>query len=262
MEIILIFIAVIIGLIIGSFLNVCIHRIPKGLSIIRPRRSLCPKCSNTLNFYDNIPVVSFIVLRGKCRNCKNPISARYPITELITAFITALMFFKWSSNPFWLIAVLLSSYIFIIIAIIDFETLMIADIFSYAIGFIGLSFSFFNPYFSGEPLQKLAQSAIGALVGAALIWLLAFIGKKIYKKEAVGEGDIFLMAAIGAMLGIEGIISSLIMASLFGSVYGITLMILKKAKRFDHIPFGPFLSLSAIINMYSLVKLNTFFFYI
>ena len=260
MEIILIFIAAVMGLMIGSFLNVCIYRVPNGLSIIKPR-SLCPKCSKALNFYDNIPLLSYIVLGGKCRNCKNPISPRYPIVELLTAIITALMFFKWSSNPFWLIAVLLSSYIFIVIAIIDFETMMIADIFSYAIGFLGLSFSFFNPYFSGAPFYKLAQSAMGALFGAAIIWLLAFVGKKIYKKEAVGEGDIFLMAAIGAMLGVEGILSSLIIASLFGSVYGITLMVLKKAKRFDHIPFGPFLSLGAIINMYSFIGINTFFFY-
>ncbi|MCK4936811.1 MAG: prepilin peptidase, partial [Elusimicrobiales bacterium] len=212
MEIILIFIAGIMGLMIGSFLNVCIYRVPKRLSIIKPR-SLCPKCSKALKFYDNIPLLSYIILGGKCRNCKNPISLRYPIVELITAIITALMFFQWGSNPLWLAAVLISSYIFIVIAIIDFETMMIADIFSYAIGFIGLSFSFFNPYFFGAPFQKLAQAAIGALVGAAMIWLLAFIGKKIYKKEAVGEGDIFLMAAIGAMLGVEGILSSLIIAS-------------------------------------------------
>ena len=261
MDIILIFIAAIIGLMIGSFLNVCIYRVPKGLSIIKPR-SLCPKCSNSLKFYDNIPVLSFIILGGKCRNCKNPISLRYPIIELITAIITALMFFKWSSNPFWLAATLISSYIFIVIAIIDFETMMIADIFSYAIVFLGLSFSFFNPNFLGAPLYKLAQSAIGALVGAAMIWLLAFIGKKIYKKEEVGDGDIFLMAAIGAMLGVEGILTSLIIASVFGSVYGVALMVLKKAKRFDHIPFGPFLVLGAIINMYSFIGINTFFFYI
>ncbi|MEA3306550.1 MAG: prepilin peptidase, partial [Elusimicrobiota bacterium] len=189
MEIFLIFIVAVLGLMIGSFLNVCIYRVPKELSIIKPR-SLCPKCSKALKFYDNIPVLSFIILGGKCRNCKYPISWRYPIIELITSIITALMFFKWNSNPFWLTATLISSYIFIVIAIIDFETMLIADIFSYAIGFIGLSFSFFNPYFSGAPIYKLAQSALGVLVGAAVIWLLAFIGKKIYKKEAVGEGDI------------------------------------------------------------------------
>lgn len=260
-QMVMIVIAFIIGLSIGSFLNVCICRVPKGLSVIKPG-SFCPKCSNPLKFYDNIPVLSFILLDGKCRNCKTPIALRYPVTELLTAFITALMVLKWISNPFWLAAALISSYIFIVIAIIDFETMMIADIFSYAIGFVGLSFSFFNPYFSGGLFHKLGQSALGAFLGAFLMWLLAFVGRKIYKKEAVGDGDIFLMAAIGALLGIEGVFSSIIIASLIGSVYGIILIMLKKAKRFDHIPFGPFLSLGAVINTYSMVKVSNFFFYI
>ena len=260
-QTIILVIAIVMGLVVGSFLNVCICRAPKGLSIIKPG-SFCPKCSNPLKFYDNIPVLSFILLDGKCRNCKNPIALRYPITELLTAFITVLMALKWISNPLWLAAALISSYIFIVIAIIDFETMMIADIFSYAIGFVGLSFSFFNPYFTGGLFHKFWQCALGAFLGAFLMWLLAFVGKKIYKKEAVGDGDIFLMAAIGAMLGMEGVFSSLIIASLIGSVYGIILMMLKKAKRFDHIPFGPFLSLGAVINIYSMVKLSNFFFYV
>lgn len=241
------------GLIMGSFLNVCISRIPREASIIRPG-SACPVCKSKIKFYDNIPVFSYIILGGKCRHCRSRISMRYPVVEILTSIITVLMILKWKSHGFWLSLSLVSSYILIITAFMDFETFLIADAFSYGLIFLGLVFSFFNPNFHSGGIFKLLESVSGAAAGAAIIWLLAFIGKKIYKKEAVGEGDIFLMAGIGAVVGWQGVVTTLVLASFFGSIYGLSLMALKKAGRFDHIPFGPFLALAAIINIYFLIK--------
>jgi len=253
-----IFIVFVLGLAIGSFLNVCIYRISHNLSIIKPS-SFCPSCRKTIAFYDNIPVISYFLLGGKCRHCGSKISLRYPLVELITAVDTCLLFIKWMREPYWLGAVLILSYIFIVIAAMDLETFMIADLFSYLIVLIGLVFFWANPYFKGGTVSKFLQFFGGLIAGAFIMWFMSFLGKKIYKKDAIGEGDIFLMAAIGSVLGIEGVFSTIILASLFGSVYAVSLMIMKKAGRRDYIPFGPFLSLGAVINLYSFVKISTFF---
>jgi len=246
-----------LGLLLGSFLNVCISRLPEGLSIVKPR-SRCPKCLNPINFYDNIPLLSFLFLRGRCRRCSAPIPWRYPSVELIGGVVTVLLFSKWHSQPLWLPAALAAAYILIVVAFIDLETMMIADIFSYGLVILGFVACFVNPYFSGPALSRFAGFFCGTLFGGGIVWGMALLGRKIYGKEAIGEGDIFLMAGIGALTGLNGVVSSLIMASFFGSVYGVSLMLAKKAKRFDAIPFGPFLALGAVINLYHLVRITDF----
>jgi len=255
---VLFFFAFLFGLLIGSFLNVCISRLPESLSIVKPR-SRCPRCLAPISFYDNVPLLSFMILRGRCRHCSLPIPWRYPAVEFLTGIVTALLFLKWQSEPAWLAASLAASYIFITVAIIDLETMMIADIFSYGLVCLGLISSSFNPYFQGPALRRFLDFLAGGVSGAGIIWLMAWLGAKIYKKEAVGEGDVFLMAGIGTLTGWQGVVSTLIMASFFGSVYGLALMLTKKAKRFDHIPFGPFLTLGALINLYELVRPGDFF---
>lgn len=252
------FIAFIFGLVIGSFLNVCVSRLPKGLSIISPR-SRCPLCLAPISFFDNIPLISFLLLRGRCRGCGAPISFRYPLTELLTAVLTVLFVLKWRADIPWLAVSLAAAYVLVTISLIDFETYMIADVFSYALMVLGLIAAFFNPYFSGSIAERALSFVLGGGAGAAAIWLLAWVGKKIYKMEAVGEGDIFLMAGIGTLTGAEGVFSSLMIASFFGSVYGVWLIAFKKAGRFDRVPFGPFLSLGAVINLYHLFRLSDFF---
>lgn len=247
----------IFGLIIGSFLNVCISRIPKGVSIINPR-SRCPECLAPISFYDNIPLISYLVLRGRCRHCGVSIPFRYPLVELLTAVITALFVFKWRANIPWLIVSLSAAYILVTVSLIDFETFMIADAFSYALISLGFVSAFFNPCFNGGALARVLDFFAGGLTGAAVVGALAWLGKRIYKKEAVGEGDIFLMAGIGALTGVQGVFSALIIASFFGSAYGVWLILFKKAGRFDHVPFGPFLSLGAVINLYHLLKITDF----
>ena len=248
------------GLLIGSFLNVCISRLPEAISIVKPR-SRCPKCLTPIRFYDNIPLLSFIVLRGRCRHCSLPIPWRYPVVELLTGLVTALLFLKWQGAPVWLAAVLSAAYILIVVAFIDLETMMIADMFSYGLICLGFISCRFNPCFSGQAWGHFRGFMMGTVSGAFIIWLMAWLGARIYKKEAVGEGDIFLMAGIGSLTGWQGVLSALIMASFFGSIYGVGLMMTKKATRFDHIPFGPFLTLGAAINLYHLVKITDFLIY-
>lgn len=247
------------GLLFGSFLNVCIARLPKDESIMWPA-SRCPACGVPIKFYDNIPVLSFLLLGGRCRACRGPISLKYPAVELLTAFITAAFAVKWQANPAWLAVALLAAYVLIVVSVIDFETMLISDAFSLALFALGLAGSLVNPYFSGAWTARLAACAAGAAAGAGFIWVLALAGRKIYKMEAVGEGDIFLLGAIGALCGWQGVVSCVIMASFFGSLYGVTLLVLKKAGRMSHMPFGPFLALGAVINLYSLVRPEYFFF--
>ncbi|OGR40894.1 MAG: hypothetical protein A2X35_02880 [Elusimicrobia bacterium GWA2_61_42] len=250
--------AFLLGLLLGSFLNVCIARLPKDESIMWPA-SRCPKCLAPIKFYDNIPVLSFLLLGGRCRSCHEPISFKYPAVELFTALLTALFAVKWLANPAWLAVALLAAYVLIIVSVVDFETMLISDAFSLALFVLGLSGSFFNPYFSGSWAERLGGSVAGAAAGAGFIWALALLGKFIYKKDAVGEGDIFLMGGIGALCGWQGVVSCVVMASFFGSVYGVTLLAMKRADRMSHMPFGPFLALGAVINLYALVRPEMFF---
>ncbi|MDD5208237.1 MAG: prepilin peptidase [Elusimicrobiales bacterium] len=251
-------IAFALGLLLGSFLNVCIARLPKDESIVYPA-SRCPRCLAPIKFYDNIPLLSFILLGGRCRSCKEPISVKYPVIELLTGLLTALLAFKWQGNPVWLGVALLSTYVLIVMSVIDFETMLISDAFSLALFALGLGGSLVNPYFQGGWGERLASSALGAAAGGGFIWGLAMLGKKIYKKDAVGEGDIFLMGGIGALCGWQGVLTAVIMASFFGSVYGVSLLLLKRADRMSHMPFGPFLALGAVINLYSLIRPEDFF---
>jgi leader peptidase (prepilin peptidase)/N-methyltransferase len=250
--------AFIFGLLFGSFLNVCIARLPREESIVWPA-SRCPKCLTPIKFYDNIPLVSFLALRGRCRACKEPISLKYPAVELFTGLATALFAAKWHANPGWAAAAILSAYVLIVISVVDFETMLISDAFSLALFLLGLAGSYFNPYFSGGWLERLGSALGGAAAGAGFIWGLAALGKAIYKKDAVGEGDIFLMGAIGALGGWQGVLSGVVMASFFGSVYGIALIVSKRADRMSHMPFGPFLAAGAMINLYSMVRPDFFF---
>ncbi|OGR52946.1 MAG: hypothetical protein A2049_04250 [Elusimicrobia bacterium GWA2_62_23] len=250
--------AFIFGLLIGSFLNVCIARLPKDESILWPA-SRCPRCLAPIRLYDNIPLLSFALLGGRCRACKAAISFKYPAVELLTGLVTALLAVKWQGNPGWLAASLLAAYVLIIVSVVDFETMMISDAFSLALFVLGLAGSLANPYFEGGWAERLGSSVAGAAAGAGFIWGLALLGKQLYKKEAVGEGDIFLMGGIGALCGWQGVASCVVMASFFGSVYGVSLLLLRRADRMSQMPFGPFLALGALINLYSLVKPEAFF---
>ena len=251
MDTLILIFAGIFGLIFGSFLNVCIYRIPRNKSIVWPP-SGCPKCDAPIKWYDNIPLISFLVLRGKCRNCKNPISWQYPLVELITGVLTVLCVLRFGFTP-WMFAVLAAVYALIALSVIDLELMIIPDRFSLGLLVFGLAVAWFNPNFTGTWWMRELSSLLGAGVGLFGVLALALIGTWIFKKEAMGGGDVKLMGGVGALIGWQGVLTTIVMASFFGLIYALFLMVYKGKKGSDAIPFGPFLSLGALINLFYLV---------
>ena len=244
--------SVIFGLLFGSFLNVCIYRIPRDKSIIWPPSS-CPGCGARIKWYDNIPVLSYLVLLGKCRNCKQPISLQYPVIEILTGLLTGLV--VWHAGlSLWAFVLLAAVYALIVLSVIDLELMIIPDRFSLGLIVLGLAFAWTNPHCSGMWWQKELASLLGAAVGLFGVLAIALIGTWMFKKDAMGGGDVKLMGGVGALIGWEGVITTIVFASFFGLVYAVFLMIFKGKKGGDAIPFGPFLSLGALINLFYLIK--------
>ena len=251
MDTLILCFAGIFGLLFGSFLNVCIYRIPREKSIVWPPSS-CPGCNARIKWYDNIPVLSYLWLRGKCRSCKQPISLQYPVVELLTGALTVLVVWRFGLSV-WTFASVAAVYALIILSVIDLELMIIPDRFSLGLIVWGLAFAWANPNFSGVWWQKELSALLGAGVGLFGVLAIALIGTWMFKKEAMGGGDVKLMGGVGALIGWEGVITTVVFASLFGLVYALFLMIFKGKKGGDAIPFGPFLSLGALVNLLWLI---------
>ena len=203
----------IFGLLFGSFLNVVICRIPEGTSIVSPPSS-CPNCKKEIKWYDNIPILSWLILKGKCRNCKTPISFQYPLIELITGILTTSLFFYYGKPCPQLFIVIPFSYILLAIAVIDFKTYSIPSKLQYSIlvtGIIALIWNLFTP--GVLPIDWL-DSLIGAATGFGTLYTIQFIGKIIYKQDAMGGGDLFLMGYSGILLGWKNVLIAFFTASL------------------------------------------------
>jgi leader peptidase (prepilin peptidase)/N-methyltransferase len=237
-EIILIFV---LGLIVGSFSNVCIYRIPRNESVIYPA-SHCPKCRTKIKPVDNIPLLSYILLKGRCRNCRSKISIQYPVVEFLNGLIYLIIYLIYGLSIQSLVYIVLSSAL-IIIAFIDLQEQIIPDIISLPGIVVGVILSFIVPYIS------FINSALGALFGGGVILIIAWVGSIVFKKEAMGGGDVKLTAMIGAFLGWRYTIISLFLGFFLGALIGIILIIAKIKKREDAIPFGPFIALGSIITL-------------
>ncbi|MFC1560210.1 prepilin peptidase [Candidatus Margulisiibacteriota bacterium] len=229
------------GLCFGSFYNVCISRLPKDESIIKAR-SHCPNCGAAIAPYDLIPVLSYILLGGKCRSCKAKISVRYAVVEVLTAGMLyfSVHFYGYSAQA-------AASFAFLslltIISFIDIETLFIPDIlviFGIILGLVYHSFT----------VEGFAFAAIGAAGGFVLMYSFSIIGKVLFKKEAMGDGDIKLAVMLGAFLGIGKLLLSIFLASVIGLAVVMFLLTLKKMKREDYLPFASFLSAGAVIALF------------
>ena len=231
----------ILGLFFGSFANVVIRRIPYGNSIVQPA-SHCPKCLIPIKWKDNLPVISFLILRGLCRNCKIKISFEYPVVELLTGiyFLTAYFYFALTSIFF--ISIFLGLTL-IIISFIDLHLRIIPDILTISLLIFGLASSFFNPVVNFRILNSLS----GALFGGTFLFLVAFLGAKIYKKEVMGGGDVKLLAAGGSFLGLQNIFLALLIACFIGGITGLFLILIGNKKKSDFIPFGPFIAISILL---------------
>jgi leader peptidase (prepilin peptidase)/N-methyltransferase len=261
-------IAFIFGSIAGSFLNVCIHRMPNNESVVWPS-SHCPHCKKRIPAYDNIPFISFIMLRGKCRFCKKGISLRYPLVEFLTAAMFVLLFNRYGlSYDFFCSVVFVCALI--VATFIDIPHRIIPDEISVGgmvIGFILMSVKGFNfnPFsFSFLPMRN---SFFGIIIGGGIIYLTGFLFDLVYFKllkrppiqgetESMGGGDVKLLAMCGAFLGWQKAVLIFFLAPFFGAVIGIINLVTKK----DHtIPYGPFLSLAAIISLFWANKIIEFF---
>ena len=225
--------AFLVGLAFGSFLNVCILRLPHDKSLVRPP-STCPRCGKRIAWRDNIPVVSWLLLRGKCRHCGEPISLQYPLIELLVGLLWAAAFFAWP--PIHALAGALLGTTLLGIGITDARHYIIPDEFS--LGGLGLGLAL--ALAGGGP--TLVQAMIGAAAGFALLYVVAVVGEWVFKEEAMGGGDIKMMAMVGAFVGWRGVLLTIFLGALIGTLVFVPLTVWKKKR---HVPFGVFLAMGA-----------------
>jgi leader peptidase (prepilin peptidase) / N-methyltransferase len=249
----------IFGSVVGSFLNVCIHRMPLSESIVWPR-SHCPRCQKRISGYDNIPFLSYLILGGKCRHCKQKISLQYPLVELLTA-LTFVAFYIHFGLSYNFIVFTLFACGLIIATFVDIKHRIIPDEISVGgviLGFILSTVKGFNLHPLALNPKPMLNSLLGIIVGGGIIYLTGFIFDLVYFKllkkgpiqgetESMGGGDIKLLAAIGAFLGWKMALLTFFLAPFFGAIAGLINLITKK----DHtIPYGPFLSMAALISLF------------
>jgi leader peptidase (prepilin peptidase)/N-methyltransferase len=243
----------IVGAAIGSFLNVCIYRIAAGKSIVFPS-SFCPNCEHPIRLYDNIPVVSYLVLRGRCRDCNEKISLRYPVVELITALLAVLLFREYGLTLQFLPAFLFTCAL-IIIAFIDLEHRIIPDV----ITLPGIVLFFLLAVLLMD--VPFLDSILGILIGGGCLYLIAAAYRLVKKREGMGGGDIKLLAMIGAFLGWKSLLFVLLASSLSGAIVGGAVMVYKGKDMKYAGPFGPFLSIAAVAYIFFGERVTGFLYY-
>jgi leader peptidase (prepilin peptidase)/N-methyltransferase len=230
------------GLIIGSFLNVVIYRLPREESLVYPG-SRCPACRMSIRPWDNIPVVSYLLLRGRCRSCGHPIAWRYPAVEALTGalFVLAVVRFGLTLHTG---TILLFLSALVAIAFIDLDHQVIPN----AITLPGIPLGLVAGLSFGEP--PFLERVIGALAGAGFLYLVLLYGSAVYGQDAMGEGDLNLIALVGAFLGWKGVVVTILLGCLSGSAVGLALIGLRRLRRREHMPFGPFLAFGALVALF------------
>ena len=236
-------ILILLGFIIGSFLNVVIYRIPLKKNIVKPR-SYCPSCQNPIRFYDNIPVISFLILGGKCRDCKKRIPFQYPLVEILTSISFYLSYVNFNSDPVYMVFSIIFLCLLICLAFIDLNHMILPDIFTLGGAVIFLTYSPFNPSIT-------FLNSIATALGSSLVFLLLyFFYLKVRKIEGLGFGDIKMMLLLGAYLGYEKMIMAAFIASLTGLFVGLYFIFFKKKDLKFALPFGVFLSLGSYVSFF------------
>lgn len=237
------------GACLGSFLNVCIYRIPREESVVKPR-SHCPNCRTMIAWYDNIPLVSYLVLRAKCRTCGVGISPRYFFVELLTALLFMMV---WDRHGLTVVTPIYWLVVFglVLATFVDLEHMIIPDRVSLGGIAAGLAISALAPSLHGTDLvlESMKQSGLGLVAGSGSLWLVGFIGKLAFRKDAMGMGDVKLLGALGAFLGWQAVVFIVMLSSVFGSAVGVFLIAARKKELQSRIPFGPYLALAAVVWM-------------
>jgi leader peptidase (prepilin peptidase)/N-methyltransferase len=227
-----------LGLVLGSFMNVCIYRLPRGLSPVRPR-SGCPSCGHLLSWYENVPVVSYLVLRGRCRACRAPISPMYPIVEFITGAVFLAGYVWYGPTPL-LIVRLVFAWAMIALFVIDLQHKILPNV----ITLPGIVVGVLANALAGPGW---VASLIGAAVGAGSLFAIAEIYYRVRHEEGLGMGDVKMLGMIGAFLGWKLVVVTLVLSSFLGSIVGIGVLIAKKESLKYALPFGTFLAIAALI---------------
>lgn len=238
MDLVFLFVSFIFGTMVGSFLNVCIFRLPTHQSVVTPS-SHCPSCKHPIAFYDNIPIISFIILRGKCRKCKTPISYQYPLVELLAGFLSLIFMIQHGLSLNYFVYFIFSAAL-LAITVIDIKHQIIPDSISLPGIGVGLLISLLVPQLT------FLDSLIGTVLGGGSLLLVAGVYYLFTKNVGMGLGDVKLLAMMGAFLGWRSILFIIMVGSFSGALLGIAMMLIQKKDRRYAIPFGPFLSLGAL----------------
>lgn len=235
------------GCAIGSFLNVCVYRLPREQSLIRPA-SRCPSCERPIAWADNIPLISYLLLRGVCRHCRKPISWRYPVVELLTGLMTVAVVHRFGVGPVaWVYLAFI--YGLIVSSFIDLEFRIIPDEISLGGLIVGLVASGLIPTLHGTDVRfvALGRAVIGLLVGGGVLYLTGLLGDFLFKKESMGGGDIKLLAMAGSILGWKPVALTFFLAPMLALGPGLFVLL---RKRSHEIPYGPFLSLAMVLSLF------------
>ncbi|MCB0283667.1 MAG: prepilin peptidase [Calditrichaeota bacterium] len=244
-----------LGNIFGSFLNVCIYRLPENLSLVKPG-SFCPSCKNPVRAWQNVPIFSYVFLKGKCGNCGSRISAQYPIVELISGLITVLTYYYFGLTPVFFVYTVFI-YFLIVIAFIDYKTELIYNKVLITLLVFGLIFNVFYPFMAWE------AGLYGLLAGGGILFLFSLLGKILFKKEALGMGDVKLAAVAGFFLGMQNVLIAIYFGFIIALVTMVVLRIFKKAELKGKIPLGPFLAAGLIVFLFwGKLIINVYFSYV
>jgi leader peptidase (prepilin peptidase)/N-methyltransferase len=243
------------GACVASFLNVVIWRVPRGESIVSPP-SHCPKCGHRIRWWENVPILSWLLLGGRCRKCRKPISARYILVETLGAALFVAAFWRYGflapAMWIWLSLMVVGSFI-------DFDLKLLPDFVTVGGMVLGVALSLAGWAVPWRPVARACafipplQSVCGLAFGFSLLWLVRWAGTKAFRREAMGMGDVFLMGAVGAMFGPVAVVVTLILSSVFGSIVGLSAMALSKTRlgAFAEIPYGPYICMGCLVWMFS-----------
>ncbi len=236
-----------IGLVVGSFLNVCIYRLPHGLSIVRPG-SRCPNCQTPIRWFQNIPVLSWLLLRGRCSACRAGISIRYPLVEMLTGAVTLGIWLLYGPTLDFAVSVTFA-WAMIVLFFTDLDTRLLPDAVTLTGLASGLAVAWFNP-FLGEPgMHRIWMALAGCAAGGGFLWSVGALYSRLRGVEAMGFGDVKMMAFVGAVAGPQGVLFTIFGGSVMGAVVGLGLIPLKGRSMQSTLPFGCFLAPAAMASL-------------
>jgi len=228
------------GACMGSFLNVCALRIPEGQSVVRPP-SRCPQCGHSLPWYENIPILSFLILKGRCRSCAKPISWQYPLVEALTGFFFTVSAYRFEGDYLRLGAFLVLGCFCIVLSTIDFRTMTLPNAIIFPLMALSTLYAPWNPWLGFRWDMRLVDMILGFLAGAGILLLFGWFGSLILGKDALGGGDIKLLGALGMVLGWQGALDGLFLGSIFSGLWAGFMILSGRLKAKTPIPYGPFL---------------------